>query len=373
MIKIDIATKVVSPDTLIWVVFPGLRRRFLNIFLANDVVFLEAPGLELNPEVVKHAALVRQRTRLSMAVADYVRKGDGQPPARNPSNYSDAKLDDGPEKTLASNIRKMFAKMKAGDLIVVPGQTFAPVHFAEIISDFSANDTIEIDRYPGEQIPVRKVRWLSQVPRAMVPSELQVYLSKPPAAQMVPRGFQNDQFFRLAYPSFVQAEKSAVMMEGPRYDGKHPLATHEANVLVSYFISAFNAIELNRLQQFTTLDVDQAIAAFYAPALVDSFSQNFNSPGKFGLVAFSAIMATFVSAGIAVSLLGPSDAQLAGGIEVTNSISPQDSHAAKSAGVKLQYLYNALQKQEIDRLSDLADKAEKNIGLRTPMKVEVAP
>lgn len=50
MLKIDIATKIVAPDTAIWVVFPGRARRLLNIFLGNDAIFLETPGIKLTPQ-----------------------------------------------------------------------------------------------------------------------------------------------------------------------------------------------------------------------------------------------------------------------------------------------------------------------------------
>ena len=166
------------------------------------------------------------------------------------------------------------------------------------------------------------------------------------------------------------AEKSAVIMDGPRYDGKDPLATTEANYLVSYFISAFNAIEQDNLDKFSQLSVSAAIAAFYDKELVLSYTQNFNSPGKFGLSALSAALAIFVSAGIALSLQDLPLKSLQAGISVTNSVSPNDAHIAKDSGIKLEYLFNSLHKQQIDEINDLAKKAKKQIGLTTPVKVE---
>jgi hypothetical protein len=199
-----------------------------------------------------------------------------------------------------------------------------------------------------------------------------MYLSKPPAIARVGRSQQTDEFFKFAYPSFVLAEKSAVMIDGPKYDGKDPLATLEANYLVSYFISAFSAIEHDQLAQFADLDVREAISKFYDKSLVLSFSQNFNSPGKFGLVALSAALATFVSAGIALSLKNLNLSDLQGGIEVTNSISPDDAHIAKDSGIKLDFLFNSLHKKQIDEVNGLAKEAEKHIGLTTPVKVREA-
>jgi hypothetical protein len=153
-----------------------------------------------------------------------------------------------------------------------------------------------------------------------------VYLSKPPAIAQVLRSNDTEEFFNLAYPAYVLADRSAVIMDGPKYDGKDPLATIEANYLVSYFIAAFGAIEKDKLPEFAKLNVQGAIAKFYDRSLVQSFSQNFNSPGKYGLIALSAILGAFVSVGISVSLKGYSENELRQGIEVTNSMSPADAH-----------------------------------------------
>ena len=371
MISVDIATKIISPTTQIWVVFPGKARRFINIFLSHDAVFLETPALRINSTIANDRKLLRQHTRASIAIANYARSASGNPPSRNPASYSDEPFQDRGKQVLATNIGKMFGKVRKGDLIAVPGRILAPVYFGEIVSDFTADDVLNVERYGSEKIPFRRVRWLNAgVPRQQIALELQVYLSKPPAIARVPRSFQTDEFFKYAYPSFVLAEKSAVIMDGPKYDGKNPLATHEANFLVSYFISAFSAIEQERLDDFSKMDVRKAIAAFYDKELVLSFTQNFNSPGKFGLAALSAAMAVFVSAGIAISLQDFSLADLQNGIDVTNSISPHDAHIAKDSGIKLDYLFNALHKKEIEEINSLAKQAKDNIGLTTPVQVE---
>lgn len=264
----------------------------------------------------------------------------------------------------------MFGRMKLGDLVIVPGRIFEPVNFAEVVSDFDPKDVVSIERYGNEEIPVRRVRWINAAPRLLIPSDLQVYLSKPPAIAHVARSFQTEEFFRLAYPAYILADKSAVIMDGPKYDGKNPLATHEANYLVSYFIAAFAAIEQDKLVAFAKLDVKAAVAAFYDPALVQSFTQNFNSPGRYGLTLRSAVLGTFVSTGVALSLYACNPASLRGGVDVTNSISPQDQ-AVQDAGIKLDYLFKALHKKEIDEINGLAKRAKENIGLTTPVQVEV--
>lgn len=372
MIKVDIATKIIAPETGIWVVFPGRSRRLLNAFHGHNAIFLETPGLDLRPEKANDVAAIRQRVRMSHAIQQYLRAtGPTKTPSRNPDSYEDGPLEDGSLTVLATNIRKMFAKMKVGDLIIVPDKLFAPIYFAEVVSDFLAKDTISIERYGNERIPVRKIRWLNDgVSRNLVPISLQQkYLSKPPAISAVGRSFQSDEFFKLAYPAFILAEKSAVIMEGPKYDGHNPLATHEANFLVAYFVSAFNAIENNKFEEFLSLGVKPAIESYFDPSLIQSFTQNYNSPGKSGLTAKSAILGAFVSVGIAVALTGLAASEWNKGIEVTNSISPTDDHT-KDATVKLDYLFKSLGQKEIDELNQLAEKAKKHIGLETPVQVQ---
>ncbi|WP_166295025.1 hypothetical protein [Bradyrhizobium sp. 2S1] len=159
MIKVDIATKIVAPETSIWVVFPGRARRNLKIFLGNDAIFLETPGINLTPQISNNIAAVRQRVRLSSAIEDYLRAtSPTKAPSRNLSDYSDAPFKGGGQTTLAANVRKMFGKMKKGDLVIVPDHLYAPVHFAEVTSDFLAKDVLTIDRYPSTVVAVHAGR-----------------------------------------------------------------------------------------------------------------------------------------------------------------------------------------------------------------------
>lgn len=373
MIHADIATKIVSPDTSIWVVFPGRQRRFIRTFLEQDVIFLETPGIDLRLKTAADRSTLRRHVRMSTAIADFHLHSESKKfPSRNSNRYSDAPIKNASHRVLASSVRKMFARMKTGDVVIVPGKIFAPVYFGEVTAAFDPEDTISIDRYSDEGIPYRRVRWLnSGVPRTAIPPHLQIFLSKPPAIAHVTRSDETEEFFRFAYPSYVLAEKSAVILDGPQYDGKDPLATIEANYLVAYYIAAFHAIENEEIETFAKLDVQSAIDRFYDRDLVQSFSQNFNSPGKYGLSALSAVLGAFVTAAIAITVAGLSPAEIRLGIEVTNSVSPEDEHINKDSGIKLDFLFRSLHNKEIQELNELGRKARKKIGLTTPVKIKV--
>lgn len=308
-----------------------------------------------------------------MAIAQYHLHSETKKiPSRNSNRYSEEPIKTPSHRVLASSVRKMFGRMKTGDIVIVPGKIFAPVYFGEVTASFNPEDTISIERYSNEGIPYRRVRWLNDgVPRTAIPPHLQTFLSKPPAIAHVNRSDETEEFLRFAYPSYVLADKSAVILDGPQYDGKDPLATIEANYLVAYYIAAFHAIENDELDSFAKLDVQSAIDRFYDRDLVQSFTQNFNSPGKYGLSALSAVLGAFVTAAIAITVAGLSPADIGRGVEVTNSVSPEDEHINKDSGIKLDYLFKSLHNKEIQELNELGKKAKKKIGLTTPVKLKV--
>jgi hypothetical protein len=200
MIHADIATKIISPETAIWVVFPGRGRRFLNDFIKNQIVFLETPALGMTQTTAKDFPAIRRHVRMSLAIANYIRTNATKVPSRNPRFYSDKPFKNRGDTVLASSVRKLFGKIKVGDLILVPGLMFEPVYFGEIISDFDTKDTISVGRYGVEEIPYRRIRWLNLgVARHMIPQLLQVYLSKPPAIAQILRSNDTEKFFNLAY------------------------------------------------------------------------------------------------------------------------------------------------------------------------------
>jgi len=372
MIHFDIATKIVSPDTNIWVIFPGRGRRYLETFLANDAVFLETPALNITAAAVNDVKRIRQHVRMSLAFQEFHKKG-GKAPSRRAAAYPDGVFDEARFTVLAANVRKLFGRVKIGDLIIVPAKLFAPVSFGEVVGEFDPQESIEIGGFGGERVQYRAVKWVSNyVPRNLIPAHLQIYLSKPPAIAKVPRLPDTDEFFRFAYKSYVLAEKSAVIIDGPRYTGKNPLDTIEANYLVSYFIAAFNAIESDKLSEFSKLQISDAISQFYSAELVVSYTQNFNSPGRFGLVAASSVLAIFVGLGATLAISKLPATAFQNGISVKNSFAPGDDGIAHDAGVKLDYLLKSLGKDQIEDLQKLGDQSRKKIDLKTPVKIQKA-
>lgn len=167
------------------------------------------------------------------------------------------------------------------------------------------------------------------------------------------------------------------MIDAPDYSGKNPNDTIESNELLTYFIAAFNALEQDKIDIFCDLSFDEASKIFFNPDLVVSFTQNFNSPGKYGLLAASAVLSAFVSLGIAVSVNPNGPKYFQNGIDVTNSISPSDKSVAKDAGVKLDYLMRSLGKSakgsdHLDKIQKFGTDSKKKIGLNSPVK-EVKP
>jgi hypothetical protein len=87
MVRFDIDTKVTRPDQTIWAVFPGLARRFFDLFQNNDLVFLDTPDLHLNTEAIANDYLLKQHVAMSLAWKNYHLGGSEKIPSRNPGDY----------------------------------------------------------------------------------------------------------------------------------------------------------------------------------------------------------------------------------------------------------------------------------------------
>ena len=70
-------------------------------------------------------------------------------------------------------------------------------------------------------------------------------------------------------------------------------------------MSAVFAYEDNNFAAFQALDIDAAITQFYDESRVAELAQNFNSPGKFTIIAKSGIAAILMAGGIMMATADP--------------------------------------------------------------------
>ncbi|HEY1095609.1 MAG TPA: hypothetical protein VGF14_00035, partial [Alphaproteobacteria bacterium] len=96
MKTIDVATKIITPEQKIWLIYPGKRRKYYDIFSKQNMVFLDMPRLELKESSLDSIEKIRQHIRMSKAFRKYYHPDspETKAPSSSTSAYSNEAGDD---------------------------------------------------------------------------------------------------------------------------------------------------------------------------------------------------------------------------------------------------------------------------------------
>lgn len=288
-------------------------------------------------------------------------------PSEKLSHYSSEPFSERSSRVKASNIRRMFFDLQVGDLVMVPGGPFDPILFGEITEPFDPQILIPAKARRSERIvQVRRVNWTrTDSMRANIPFDLQKYFQKPPAISRVPRDAGTERLYGFAYESYVLRNLSFQLFDAPGYSGRDPRGTEDTNQLISYLIAACDAIDRGQIEDFASLDWDDAIEAYYNEELVLSYEQVFRSPGHLALMAAAASLAAFVGAGVSVSISSYGVKDVKEGIVITNSENTSKiSGIEKDTEKKINYLMNSLGEDKIKKMKKKGVNGNKKLRLR---------
>lgn len=370
--KFDLCTKHISDEHQIWAIHAGKNKKYYGVFHEESMVFLDYPAINLTLEALKDANKIKRHLKMSFAFRKYFRTKDDtkeNPPSRNPNSYS---IDSDKDKDLNShlgNVKNLFVRAKAGDLIIVSGfGQYKSILFGEITKPFDPKDTIMLKGHEYGTVPYRKVKWLRNQPeKRELPQILAKKLENPHAITLIDRDRTNQRFYDFAYDSYVLGESSKIEIYGPDYKGHSPLETHSSNELIAYFIAAYAAIKQGKGNVLHTLSIDDTIAKFYDPNLIENFEQEFHSPGKFRLLARAATLSTFISVCIAWATDTSAQETNLDAIKIVNSKESSDDPITKKTNEDFHYLMKCLGSAKQKELKAKGAKAEKDVGLKSPV------
>jgi hypothetical protein len=159
--------RVVPENVSMWLVYAGVRRRHLDLFLRSRSVFLELPAFAATDDSFSDIDLLRRHLAMSDAFRVWLREQRGEPPSRHVRQYrAPAFASNTPEarsfNAEVGNIQRMFSDVKPGDLVLCPPiGHFKPFLIGEVTKPWVAADVLEVPFFDNEEIPVRKVRWLN--------------------------------------------------------------------------------------------------------------------------------------------------------------------------------------------------------------------
>jgi hypothetical protein len=281
-IIVDPAVRILPDDHKIFVLHPGERKRFYKDFHANEAVFLDFPGISFAeaPEVGSQS--LRNKLRMARRISNWRRRGapEGDEPSRDPETYAVANPTITPR--YVHEAYALYATAKAGDLIIVPGKGYdSTVFFGEFVNDFDANFTIETDRYPGEHLPARKVKWLPvTLAKGQFDQRLIKLMQNRQAIINITRELDCRAVYSRAYGNYVWKESSGNLIKVT----KAIIDLNDLNKavdLTNYFACQYIALCKGELDKFLTLQFNEAIDAYYDKEYFGGVNVEIHSPGYF--------------------------------------------------------------------------------------------
>lgn len=374
---LDLDTKVVNPGQQMWAVFPGKNRRFFGQFAADRVVFLETPSLKLTPKVLEDDNLLRQHVAMSQAILNFQIGRTKNPPSRRPGNYPVIKT--ASFNAAVGNVRNVYERMKPGDLVLVGSSSYwAPILVGEVVGPFDPGLTVVNPAYGNEPIPARRVRWLkARQERRFLSQNLAQLLSNRKAVIGIDKQVYGEEVFKFAYGAYVFGTDSRYVFSGPEYNNI-ATSTIPGLQLITYFAAAFHAAELNELNKFSTLSIDDAINNYFEQDILHSFEIDFSSPGEYILYAKRAALPLCVAALVAATAgtMNFTDARTA---EVTNSVSMAVPQPGKGDGgvcdeieinEKYKQIMNSINADKYNEWCKLNKAARDGVGLKVDIKIK---
>lgn len=372
--KFDVAAKIVNPGQRAWVVHAGKGQANFREFVDNNIVYLEAPYLRLDPSIVADRKKLRKAIRQSIKLWDAAETTGATPPSDNLNDYSDAVFEDKAYQTLGGSIHRLFGLANVGDLVVVPGKAVSggtakpTILLGEIAAPFSPDDRYSGRRPHTKNVLVRKVNWLRAVDRKKVSIFLETKIGRPPAVRKIKIEKDTEELLKHAYPSYIFSGSSSGLITADAYDGTDFPVLNRASELIAFLVSAHAAIASGQTDLGTIIDVASFIEQFFKESSVENIELSFSSPGGWRIVGATATLAAFVVLGVAVFASGNAADMSQHGVQVINSVSPNDP-TTSALQESMNILLRSVDNLEVQRLTKIAVDAKSQIGLNTPTKI----
>jgi hypothetical protein len=323
MTVVDLRARNVSDDTGIFVVRPGSNYRFYELFVENNFVGPDLPGLELPrfDDLEELKDLVAYVAR-SAAIRRYHLSGrrEEMAPLRDIDAYRNRKFGRSTAQ-LARVARAYFKTMKRGDLVIVPPGSFrGAAEIGELSSGPAATERMGIDRYGTDLLLGRRVKWLASMPKSELPAPTLDALQKPSPLFSLQREFRAA-IFRRAFGTYYDDNEYSV-----RFEVKSADFSVKDDLYLQGF---FNFVSAN---YFRLKDREEGLLSFRQGAFEDlkgrtpSLYTNVNSPGGLSLKSVTTVTIVIVALFALAVTVGPEAHALAqaGNLAVQNSMAALD-------------------------------------------------
>ncbi|NML73084.1 hypothetical protein HHL25_02985 [Rhizobium sp. S-51] len=290
MIRVDIHTREISPDTRVYVARPGPNYKFFEIFIDRNFVGPDLPGLDL-PEFGELSEVhdLVERVKRSVEIRRYALRGerDIEPPAAALEDYVNTPTSRSISQFLRV-ARAYFSHMKAGDLVIVPPANFRGLaHIGELTGPPNQLKPVYPALYTEAPLLGRNVAWRGVVEKAKLPAQTLDALQKPSPLFLLARE---------AWPSIFRRSYGSYSMPG-EYGARFEITSEKFQTTDDFRIQAFfNFVSKNtELVGVGSKDLlSLKDGAFATTGAAPDLYTNVNSPG--GLSLKSAVVTPIVIA-----------------------------------------------------------------------------
>lgn len=372
-VVIDPEIRILPDDHRIFILHPGDGKRFYADFFETNSVFLDIPGITLPAVIDIEDEDFRNRLRMAKRISLWHRgsKKDDEP-SRDASTYQ-VKNPAVQAPRFVHEIHDLYAEARPGDLIVIPGKGYnSTVYLGEFEGEFDPNYQVVSRRYPDEQIPARKVKWLDvTMAKGQFSRRLIRLMQNRQAIIQVSKDEDKRDIYEFAYGEYIWKETSGSLIRVTE-DVIDVKDLTEAFDLTNYFASQYIALRKGELDKFLQLSFHEAIEKYYDKKYFGGVSVEIHSPGYFGRPMKDVMLAGYVSAMLAISGAGVS-AQEAIAVTVENSANATRSVCDEKLEADIR------ESMEMHANFDLWEKVvcprreatKKEVGLKTGVSVKV--
>ena len=364
---LDLNAAAISPGQKIWIVHPGRIREHFDTFEQENCVFLEFPGLRLDAATLGDDAALRQKIRYSQAIKASRGPVRSDGTAINLSAYSGDAGDD--TSVYLRTIKHLATRMMPGDLVIVPGRgAQGRILFGEVEGQFLPEQRLRPPGMDYDEVPVRRVTWLSTDRFKLdLPSMLVKYFEKPPAISEVQRNLITDRFYDFAYDAYITQNHSYVSLGAPKYDGRDFLSIVPPAELIALAVSLYKAQEAGA--DIKGLSFSDIVAKFYDDDIFRDAQMKFASPGRYNFRDKDRRLSQFVSAFVALAMVGGLSACGDGAnVNVINSKAP-DSADTPVVELMIQQAAKDAGGDVLQKADEKAELSKAKMALKSPTKV----
>lgn len=193
-------------------------------------------------------------------------------------------------------------------------------------------------------------------------------IGKPPAVREIKITRDTEDLLRLAYDLYIFDGNSSSLIYANKYDGDDFVILNNSSEIIAFLVAAH--AEFSQADGPSKIsDIAVFTRNHFRQAAIDNIEVNFASPGHWRIIGATASLAAFVALGVAVFTSGQAASHLLNGIQVVNSVAPDDA-TAQQLQDSMNLLLRSIDKLELQSVLNSAKEAREQIGLNSSTRAQ---